>query len=103
MKLGEDYVLCVDPRAETQDDWSVILNNDPWEDIVLRFNDIRILEKGTKLQFSPEILFNPYDADTESVEFEDYVASVLDDIIRNMHAGGAMQYFSVETGERIDV
>ena len=103
MRLGEDYIIAVDPQAETQDDWSVILNNDPWEDIVLRFNDIRILEKGTKLQFSPEILFNPYDADTESVEFEDYVASVLDDIIRNMHAGGAMQYFSVETGERIDV
>ena len=103
MKLGEDYVLVVDPRAETQDDWSVILNNAPWENVVLRFNDIRIIEKGTKLQFSPEIQFNPEGVETESVEFEDYIASVLDNIIRDMHAGGAMQYFSVETGERIDV
>ena len=103
MKLGEDYVLAVDPRAETQDDWSVILNNDPWENVVLRYRNVQILEKGTKLSFTPEIQFNPEGVETESVEFEDYIASVLDSIIRDLHAVGGMQYFNKETGEQINV
>ena len=68
MKLGEDYVLAVDPKASDQDGWSVILNNDPWENVVLRYNNIQILEKGTKLSFSPELQYVPEGVETESQE-----------------------------------
>ena len=101
MKLGEDYVMTVDPTAEDQDSWSVILNNDPWENVVLRYRDIQILEKGTKLSFCPELQYVPEGIETESEAFKDYIAGVLDSVIRDMHELGGMQYFNKETGEPI--
>ena len=101
MRLGEDYVMAVDPTANDQDSWSVILNNEPWENVVLRYRDIQILEKGTKLSFRPELQYVPEGIETESEEFRDYIADVLDSVIRDMHAVGGMQYFNKETGEAI--
>jgi hypothetical protein len=103
MKLGEDYVLTVDPKASDQDSWSVILNNDPWENVVLRYCDIQILEKGTKLSFSPELLYVPEGVETDSQEFKDYIAAVLNEVIKDLHQVGGMQYFNKETGEPINV
>ena len=103
MKLGEDYVLAVDPKASDQDGWSIILNNEPWENVVLRYNNIQILEKGTKLSFRPELQYVPEGVETESQEFEDYIAAVLNEVIKDLHQVGGMQYFSKETGEPIDV
>lgn len=103
MKLGEDYVLCIDPKGSGQDDWSVILNNDPWENVVVRYDQVEILEKGTRLSFKPVIQYCPEGVETESKEFEDYIAAVLNDVIRDLHEQGGMQYYSKATGERIDV
>ena len=92
MKIGEDYVLAV----ESENDWSVILEHDPWNNVVIKYHNVRILEKGTKLSFQHQVMFNPYDADVESVEFEDHIAEVLDSVIRHFHEQGGMKYEKVE-------
>ena len=99
MKLGEDYVLAV----EGENDWSVILEHDPWENVVVKYHNIQILDKGTKLSFQHELMFNPNEVDTDCLEYEDHIAEVLDSVIRHFHEQGGMQYFSKETGEEIDV
>ena len=99
MKLGEDYVLAV----ENENDWSVILNNDPWEDVVLKFHNVQILDKGTKLSFQHEIMFNPYDADVTTLEFEDHIAEILNSVILYFDSHGGIVYKGKETGDSIDV
>jgi len=92
MKLGEDYVLAV----EDENDWSVILNNDPWHNVVLRYHNVKILEKGTKLSFQHEVMFNPEEVETESEQYEDYIAGVLDSVIRHLHEQGGMKYEKIQ-------
>ena len=99
MILGEDYVLAV----ENENDWSVILNNDPWEDVVVRYHNVQILEGGTQLSFQHEVMFNPYDADVTTIEFEDHIAEILNSVILYFDSQGGIIYKSKKTGDLINV
>ena len=101
MTEGEEYHITVDPKAQGQDDWSVILTG-TWDRVVGRYRDVEITDGGTKLNFKFEPQYVPEGIDIQCTEFDFYVGEVLGSIIRDQHEKGSMVYFNKETGERVE-
>ena len=103
MVEGEDYLITNDPKSVDPDAWAVILKHPDYDNVVGKFNDVAILERGTKLQFSFEPLYVPETLATPDEDaLHDYLAAVLGAIIKEHHAKGAMAYYDRKTGERIE-
>ena len=99
MQEGINYHITIDPKAQTQDDWSVILAG-PWDRVVGRYKNIEI--KDGKCRYEWETQYLPEGVDVECTEFDFYISDVLMDIIKEHHDKGAMIYVSKETGEVVD-
>ena len=102
MKVGEEFLIAIDPQSSNQDDWVVILK-DPWEKVVGRFKEVEITEKGTRLNFRFEPVYVPEGVDIEAEGFLDHISEVLGTVIKEHHEMESMVYYSKETGERVDV
>ena len=102
MKEGTDYHITYDPKADDENQWSVIMGG-PWDRVVGRYRDIEITDKGTKLNFAFEPQYVPEGTDIQCTEFDFYASEVLNDIIKNHHEKKAMVYFNKDTGEQVDV
>jgi hypothetical protein len=100
---GQDYIIAPDPeRKDEQDAWCVIFTGD-YDKVVARYDNIQILEKGTKLSFVLHVLHQPEESgDANTIEFHDHAAEVLSEIIKSNHDQKTMIYINKETGEQVE-
>ena len=103
MQEGKEYIITSDPYSCNQDDWVVILHH-PFNKAVIRYKDIRITEKGTKVSFGYEKLYCPETANVKGneEEFEQHLSDILVNILKEHHDKNANIYYSMKTGERVE-
>lgn len=103
MREGKEYIITSDPHSSNQDDWVVILHQQ-FDKAVVRYKDIRITEKGTKVSFSYDKLYCPETAEVTGNEekFEEHLSDILVNILREHHDKQANIYYSMKTGERVE-
>ena len=100
---NEDYIIAADPqRPDQQDAWCVIFKK-KYDRVVVRYNNIQVLERGTKLSFELQPMFYPEDiGDIDEQDFQDHAADVLGVIVKDMHEKKTMVYVNKETGKQIE-
>ena len=100
---NKDYIIAADPeRPDDQDAWCVIFKS-KYDRTVVRYSNIQVLEKGTKLSFELQPMFFPEDiGEIDMEEFQSYASDVLGVIVKEMHTQGAMVYVNKESGEQIE-
>ena len=106
MEHGKDYLLVRHPNPRFENHNVIILRNEPYRGVVLEYSNIRIIpsEPENILEFDTTPVHVPEDTfDLESDEFEEYISSVMQDLVESHDKRDAMIYVSAETGEQLDV
>ena len=101
MTEGKDYIIAPDPQKTGDQNAWVVIFKERFDRVVVRYNNIQILEKGTKLSFELEPIHVPKEAEVDAEELQNHAADVLGVIIKKMHEEKTMVYVSKETGEKI--
>ena len=102
MKEGTDYIIRSDPKGG-EEDWVVLLS-DPFDRLVCRYRNIKILGKGKTVSFEFEVAYCPKDFDLigREEELQYTLGEILVVVLQEHHEKRANIYYSMETGERVN-
>ena len=86
-----DYTIAPDPTpGASQDDWCVILRG-PYDDLVGKFINVEILDKGHRLVYDFEVLHVP-DGMEMGDDYDEYLKKVLMSILHAGESNGTLVY-----------
>jgi len=108
MLEGVDYIVAQDPDSTDDSQWLVIINSGDWENFIIKYNNIQIVDEGKSISYDLEVIFVPENLrDSEVTEemqdaFAAHCGALIDHIITNFHEQGVNLYIDKETGEKIE-
>ena len=105
MKEGEDYIITGDPEVSGDggSSWTVILKGEKYNNFILRYRDIELLEESSILNYTIDLIFAPEDASVDSLEdYEEYCSEIIEHILVDFEERGYNVYIDKKTGEKIE-
>lgn len=105
MKENEDYIISQDPTQQSETEWVVILKNCEWNDFVIKFKDISIVDYGHTINYTLDLMYAPQNfefKDKDQERFEKHCGLICAASIQSFHKRNANIYIDQKTGNRVE-